>query len=53
MTDDPTVRLETSDAVARIILNRPDRLNAFDATMAREWTVATRAAVDDPRSASS
>ena len=48
MTDDPTVRLETSDAVARIILNRPDRLNAFDATMAREWTVATRAAVDDP-----
>ena len=34
--------------VGILTLNRPDRLNAFDAAMAEAWTGACRALVDDP-----
>lgn len=43
MTDAP-VLLDVADGIARITLNRPDRLNAFDADMAREWERVTTAA---------
>lgn len=33
MSDYETLLLETSDGVATLTLNRPDRYNAFDATM--------------------
>lgn len=46
--DDPPVRLQVDDGIATITLNRPARLNAFDAAMAHAWADATRAAVDDP-----
>lgn len=42
---------EVRDGVARITLNRPDRLNAFDGELAEAWAVATAEAVsrDDVR----
>lgn len=36
-----TVLLEITDGLARITLNRPERLNAFDAEMAAEWARIT------------
>ncbi|MGV9770270.1 enoyl-CoA hydratase/isomerase family protein [Microbacterium sp. NPDC003461] len=50
MSDAP-VLLEVEGGFARITLNRPDRLNAFDAEMARAWERVTAEAVgrDDVR----
>lgn len=39
MTD--AVLLEVHEGIARITLNRPDRLNAFNAAMADDWALAT------------
>jgi len=36
------------DRLARIVLNRPDRLNAFDEELAEAWRDACRAATTDP-----
>lgn len=44
MTD--AVLLAVADGVARITLNRPDRLNAFDAQSADAWARAATEAVD-------
>jgi 2-(1,2-epoxy-1,2-dihydrophenyl)acetyl-CoA isomerase len=41
------VRVETSGAVATLTLNRPDKLNAFTATMGDELLAAFRAAQGD------
>ncbi|MFB7890700.1 enoyl-CoA hydratase/isomerase family protein [Microbacterium sp. NPDC056044] len=45
------VRLSVEAGVARLTLNRPDRLNAFDEQMAHAWVAATTEAVsrDDVR----
>jgi enoyl-CoA hydratase/carnithine racemase len=40
MTTYTQIRYDVADAVATITLNRPDRLNAFTATMARELVAA-------------
>ncbi|WP_261166926.1 enoyl-CoA hydratase/isomerase family protein [Microbacterium sp. Marseille-Q6965] len=50
MSDAP-VLLEVDGGIARITLNRPDRLNAFDAEMARAWERVTTEATgrDDVR----
>ncbi|MFT2817028.1 enoyl-CoA hydratase/isomerase family protein [Leifsonia sp. A12D58] len=40
------VLLKIYDGIARITLNRPDRLNAFDAEMAEDWAQVTRVAVN-------
>lgn len=42
---------EVRDGVARLTLNRPERLNAFDAELAEAWALATAEAVsrDDVR----
>lgn len=40
MTDAP-VLLDVDGGIARITLNRPDRLNAFDEPMAHEWARVT------------
>ncbi len=45
MTD--AVLLSVDDGIARITLNRPDRLNAFDEDAAHAWAVATQRAVSD------
>ncbi len=37
-----TIKLHRQDGVARVTLNRPDRLNAFDATMLRELRATWR-----------
>ena len=37
-----------ADGLARITLNRPDRLNAFDADLAEAWVEATTAATTTP-----
>ncbi len=43
-----TIRFRKADGVAHVTLDRPDRLNAFDATMLRELRTAWRALrVDD------
>ena len=47
MTDERTVVLEVADGVARLTLNRPDRLNAYTARMGRELTEAFRHADAD------
>lgn len=41
------VLLKIGYGIARITLNRPDRLNAFDAEMAEGWAVSTESAVTD------
>src|SRR5687768_8542068 len=43
---DPTVRLDRDGAVARITLNRPDRLNSFTRAMHAELAQALDAATD-------
>ena len=40
------VLLKINDGIARITLNRPDRLNAFDAEMAEDWAQVTEVAVN-------
>ncbi len=45
---DQAVLLSVDDGLARITLNRPASLNAFEATMAHAWAEATTAAVADP-----
>lgn len=42
------VLLEITDSVARITLNRPDRLNAVGSSMAEEWALATAEAANNP-----
>ncbi|MGW6961867.1 enoyl-CoA hydratase-related protein [Streptomyces chartreusis] len=51
MTDNTEILLDIADGVALITLNRPDRLNAFTTTMARELVAAfdTTDADDDVR----
>lgn len=43
-----TVIYEVTDAIATVTLNRPDKLNAFNATMGREIVEAFRRAEHDP-----
>ena len=47
MSDYETLLLETSDGVATLTLNRPDRYNAFDATMVAELPRAWAQLRDD------
>jgi 2-(1,2-epoxy-1,2-dihydrophenyl)acetyl-CoA isomerase len=48
MSEDPVVLYDTAGAVARITLNRPNALNAFDARLRSELTSAlARAATDE------
>lgn len=42
------VLLSVGDGIARITLNRPERLNAFDAETAEAWARAAAAAVEHP-----
>jgi 2-(1,2-epoxy-1,2-dihydrophenyl)acetyl-CoA isomerase len=47
VSDDPVVMYEVEGAIARITLNRPDALNAFDASLRSQLTAAfERAAAD-------
>ena len=46
--EDSPVLVETSDGVAVITLNRPDRLNAFTREMGRDYVAALRRAEADP-----
>jgi 2-(1,2-epoxy-1,2-dihydrophenyl)acetyl-CoA isomerase len=47
VSDDPVVMYEIEGAIARITLNRPDALNAFDTRLRSQMTAAfERAAVD-------
>ena len=46
--DDAPVRFEVVDGLGLITLNRPSRLNAFDADMAHAWAHVCRAATTDP-----
>lgn len=46
--DTPTIRVDTSGGVATIILDRPDVLNALNATMRAELLAALNAAGRDP-----
>jgi 2-(1,2-epoxy-1,2-dihydrophenyl)acetyl-CoA isomerase len=48
MPDYQFVRIALCDRVGTITLNRPDRLNAFEAVMARELAEAARSVVEDP-----
>src|SRR5712692_5283107 len=43
-----TVLYAAADGIATVTLNRPDKLNAFNATMGREIVAAFRAADQDP-----
>lgn len=43
-----TLKIERFGDVARLALNRPDKLNAFDATLRRELLQAANALNDDP-----
>jgi 2-(1,2-epoxy-1,2-dihydrophenyl)acetyl-CoA isomerase len=43
-----TVLLETSDGVAVVTLNRPDRLNAFNGEIMEAFLAAVQAVADDP-----
>jgi 2-(1,2-epoxy-1,2-dihydrophenyl)acetyl-CoA isomerase len=40
MADEPTILVEVRDSIARITLNRPDRLNSFTAAMHQELQAA-------------
>ncbi len=44
----PAVLVAREGAIATLTLNRPERLNAFDLTMGREFTTAFRALSADP-----
>jgi enoyl-CoA hydratase/carnithine racemase len=44
----PTVRSEVAEGVATVILDRPDRLNAWTGRMELEYRAAIAAAEDDP-----
>jgi len=44
----PTVRTELSDAVAHVLLDRPDDMNRFAGSMREELLDALRAATSDP-----
>jgi 2-(1,2-epoxy-1,2-dihydrophenyl)acetyl-CoA isomerase len=46
MADEPTILAETRDSIARITLNRPDRLNSFTAGMHAELQAALDAIGD-------
>jgi len=48
MSQDDVVLYETSDGVATITLNRPDRLNAWTGPMGRAYFDALDQAADDP-----
>lgn len=43
-----TLRYEQAGRIARIVLNRPERLNAISAEMPRELEAAVGASNDDP-----
>lgn len=43
-----TLRIEAHGAVARLVMNRPDKLNSFDATLRRELRLAVDALNIDP-----
>jgi enoyl-CoA hydratase/carnithine racemase len=43
-----TIHYQTGDGIAVVILNRPDKMNAFNATMGREIVAAFRQADQDP-----
>ena len=45
--ENPTVRYETSKGVARILINRPERRNAFDADIIAELTALLEQATQD------
>ncbi|MBC9936197.1 MULTISPECIES: enoyl-CoA hydratase/isomerase family protein [unclassified Leucobacter] len=47
MTEAP-ILLEISDGLARITLNRPEKLNAFDREMAESWSNLATQAVREP-----
>lgn len=47
MTDAPLI-LTIDEGLARLTLNRPSRLNAFDAALAHAWAELTEQAVADP-----
>ena len=42
MTDSETIRLEVADGLARLTLDRPDRLNGMTNQMVRETHDASR-----------
>ena len=46
--DGPAVRVDVSNRVATVTLDRPARLNAFDGPMVEELIAALRSAADDP-----
>jgi enoyl-CoA hydratase/carnithine racemase len=43
-----TIEYETADGIATVTLNRPDKMNAYTATMGREIVEAFKAADQDP-----
>jgi 2-(1,2-epoxy-1,2-dihydrophenyl)acetyl-CoA isomerase len=43
-----SILLEIEDGLARVTLNRPDRLNALDGEMAERWRDVTRRVAADP-----
>lgn len=47
-TSNDAVLLDIQNGLARITLNRPQRMNAFDADMARAWAEVTQQAIADP-----
>ncbi len=51
MSDSPyeTLRIEYHDKVARLIMNRPEKLNSFDRVLRREMMDAVNALNGDPR----
>ena len=48
MSDEPTVLFHKEGAVARLILNRPKAINAFNVRMRDDLYVALEAVRDDP-----
>jgi len=45
---EPTIRVDRHDGWAEVTLNRPDRLNAFDAEMHRQLAAALAEIAEDP-----